>query len=187
MFVSLITRSAKMVAATLGAGFLALAAFPAAADTGATGYVIHPNDQLNVQVFGDASLSQNVTVLPTGDITYPLVGVIHVAGQTTEQAASTIATALKKYVRNPHVTVLISQQGKIDVMVLGGVAHPGKVELPTNATFTDAVAAAGGLSSSAQSYHDATVTDYAGHQSSVSLEKIYSEGDLSGNLPISDG
>jgi polysaccharide export outer membrane protein len=150
-------------------------------------YVIHPNDQLNVQVFGDPTMSQNVTVLPSGEINYPLVGNIRVAGQSPAQAAVTIANALRKYVRNPHVTVLVAQQGKVNVLVLGGVAHPGKVELTSSSTFTDAVAAAGGLTASAQLYSDATVTDYAGGTQKVSLEKIYSEGNLAGNVPVPDG
>jgi polysaccharide export outer membrane protein len=170
-----------MCAALTVAASLPVAAAPAG------GYVIHPNDQLNVQVFGDASLSQTVTVLPSGDIDYPLVGSIHVAGQNTEQAAKTVANALRKYVRNPHVTVLVTQQGQMNVLVLGGVEHPGKVELPSNATFVDAVAAAGGLSGSAQTYQDATVTAYDGSATKVSLQKIYAEGDLSGNVAVSDG
>jgi len=158
-----------------------------AATTAAPQYIIHPNDSLNVQVFGDPTLSQTVTVLPSGDINYPLVGSIHVAGQTPTQASATVAKALKKYVRDPHVVVLVAAQGKSDVLVLGGVLHPGKVELTSSGTFTDAVAAAGGLTSGAQLYNDATVTDYAGGTQKVSLEKIYAQGDLSGNIGVPDG
>ena len=71
--------------------------------------------------------------------------------------------------------------------MLGGVLHPGKVELTSSATFTDAVAAAGGLTSGAQLYNDATVTDYAGGTQKISLEKIYTQGDLSGNIGVPDG
>jgi len=190
----------RLPALVIGAVLVACVPFAAAAATATTTtataassrsaapqYIIHPNDQLDVQVFGDPTLSQNVTVLPSGDINYPLVGSIHVAGQTPTQASVTVATALKKYVRNPHVVVLVAQQGKVDVLVLGGVEHPGKVELTSSGTFTDAVAAAGGLSSSAQSYGDASVTDYTGDIQKVSLEKLYTEGDLSGDIPVSDG
>ena len=150
-------------------------------------YIIHPNDQLNVQVFGDPTLSQQVTVLPSGDINYPLVGSIHVAGQTPAQASATVTKALKKYVRDPHVVVLVQAQGKADILVLGGVLHPGKVELTSSGTFTDAVAAAGGLTSGAQQYGDATVTNYAGQTQKISLEKIYTQGDLSDNVGVPDG
>lgn len=177
----------RITALAFGLALFAGAPLVASAAPPAPQYVIHPNDQLNVQVFGDPTLTQTVTVLPSGDINYPLVGSIHVAGETPSQASVTVANALKKYVRNPHVVVLVQAQGKADVLVLGGVLHPGKVELTSSGTFTDAVAAAGGLTSGAQLYADATVTDYAGNTQKVSLEKLYTEGDLSGNVNVPDG
>jgi len=183
-----ITRSMRTTALVICAALLASGPLAAhAATTTPPQYIIHPNDQLNVQVFGDPTMSQTVTVLPSGDINYPLVGTIHVAGQTPTQASATVSKALKKYVRDPHVVVLVQAQGKADVLVLGGVQHPGKVELTSSGTFTDAVAAAGGLAAGAQLYSDATVTDYAGGTQKVSLEKIYTEGDLSSNVGVPDG
>lgn len=188
MIVHHITRSMRITALVICAALLACGPLAANAATATPPqYVIHPNDQLNIQVFGDPTLSQQVTVLPSGDINYPLVGSIHVAGQTPSQASATVTKALKKYVRDPHVVVLVQAQGKADVLVLGGVLHPGKVELTSSGTFTDAVAAAGGLTSGAQLYNDATVTDYAGGTQKISLEKIYTEGDLSGNIGVPDG
>jgi polysaccharide export outer membrane protein len=145
----------KFAAVALIAAYVAVASFSTPAASAPLVYTIHPNDQLSVQVFGDASLSQNVTVLPSGDINFPLVGNIHVGGESPEQASVTVANALRKYVRNPHVNVIVLQQGDINVLVLGGVAHPGKIQLTSNGTFTDAVAAAGGLSGTAQTYGDA--------------------------------
>lgn len=183
-----ITRSMRKKALVICAALLACIPLAAHAATATPPqYIIHPNDQLNVQVFGDPTLSQTVTVLPSGDINYPLVGSIRVAGQTPSQASATVARALKKYVRDPHVVVLVQAQGKADVLVLGGVLHPGKVELTSSGTFTDAVAAAGGLTSGAQTYNDATVTDYSGQTQKISLEKIYTDGDLSGNINVPDG
>src|SRR5207302_6418471 len=92
-------RAAVVVAAAVAAA--SIAAAPALAASPA--YVIHSNDQLNIQVFGDSTLSETTTVLPSGDIDYPLVGRIHVAGLTTGQASAAIASALKKYVRKPVV------------------------------------------------------------------------------------
>lgn len=186
MNVSLITRNMVCACAAIGAGLLLAVPSAVRADAPAA-YRIHANDQLSVQVFGDSSLSQTVTVLPSGDISYPLIGSVHVAGETTQEAGSTIATALKRYVRNPHVVVVITQQGQVNVMVLGGVNHQGNVQVPANATFTDAIAAAGGLTGTATTYGDATVTDYAGNAQKVSLEKIFVEGDMSSNVPVGDG
>jgi polysaccharide biosynthesis/export protein len=160
---------------------------PAPAPAPVTGYLIHPNDVLNIQVFGDSTLTQTVTVLPSGDIEYPLIGNVHLAGQTPTQAAATLTRALHKYVLNPHVNVAISQQGEINVLVLGGVQHPGKYQLSSSGTMVDAIAAAGGLLGTAQAYPTARVTDYNGNLQQVSLEKIYHDGDLSANIPVNEG
>jgi protein involved in polysaccharide export with SLBB domain len=62
MFVSHITRPMKIIAFVLGLALLSAAPLEARAAGNPPSYVIHPNDQLDVQVFGDPSLSQNVTV-----------------------------------------------------------------------------------------------------------------------------
>lgn len=161
-------------------------AAPAAA-VASPDYIIHSGDQLNVQVFGDASLSQVVTVLPSGDIQYPLIGKVHVAGQSPDQAAKTIGHALMKYVRKPVVSIILAQQGQINVLVLGGVQHPGKYQLTSAAKLTDAVSVAGGLAGTAQAYPTAKMTDYSGQMREVSLQKLYGEGDTSLDLPVTDG
>ena len=150
-------------------------------------YIIHSGDQLNVQVFGDASLSQAVTVLPSGDIQYPLIGSVHVAGQTPDRAAKTIAQSLKRFVRNPVVSIILAQLGQINVLVLGGVQRPGKYQLTSAAHLTDAVSVAGGLAGNAQAYPVAKLTDYSGQLREVSLQKLYGEGDTSLDLPVTDG
>jgi len=188
MNVSLITRNMVNACAAIAAAALITVPLVVRADSApAPAYHIHSNDQLSVQVFGDSTLTQTVTVLPSGDISYPLIGNVHVAGETTDQAAATITSALRRYVRNPHVVVVVTQQGQINVMVLGGVIHQGNVQVPSSATFTDAIAAAGGLAGTATTYGDATVSDYAGNSQKVSLEKIFVEGDLSNNIPVGDG
>jgi polysaccharide export outer membrane protein len=167
-------------------GSTAAAPAPAAAAPSPS-YIIHSGDQLNVQVFGDASLSQMVTVLPSGDIQYPLIGQVHVAGQSPDTAAKTIAQALKKYVIHPVVSIILAQQGQINVLVLGGVQHPGKYQLTSAAKLTDAVSVAGGLAGTAQAYPVAKMTDYSGQMQEISLQKLYGEGDTSLDLPVTDG
>jgi polysaccharide biosynthesis/export protein len=194
-------NAGRFVFASLLAAALFVAPHPAsAAPTGSTAaapapaasapspsYIIHSGDQLNVQVFGDASLSQMVTVLPSGDIQYPLIGQVHVAGQSPDTAAKTIAQALKKYVIHPVVSIILAQQGQINVLVLGGVQHPGKYQLTSAAKLTDAVSVAGGLAGTAQAYPVAKMTDYSGQMQEISLQKLYGEGDTSLDLPVTDG
>lgn len=159
---------------------------PARADSG---YRVHGGDQLNVTVYGDTSLTGTQTVLPDGSINMPLVGRVHVGGQTPDQAAQTIAYALHKYVRHPVVTVAVLQEGPINVLVLGNVKNPGKYPLqPQGSMLTDAIAAAGGLGPVDGPYPDARVAAQNGSSiQSVSLQKLLHDGDTSANLPLQDG
>jgi polysaccharide biosynthesis/export protein len=147
--------------------------------------VIHPGDQLSIQVFGEQP--QSVTVLPDGSIEYPLLGRIHIAGMSIPDASHTLATKLAKYVRNPMVTILVTQQGQPTVLVLGNVKNPGKYAVRADARLTDALAAAGGIADVNGPLPDARISDDAGNIKSVSLEQLLQKGDLGLDTPIGDG
>lgn len=153
----------------------------------AAGTTIHPGDQLSVQVYGDQSLTQTVTVLNDGSIVYPLVGQVPVAGKTPEQAAILLKDRLLKYVRHPVVTIAISQLAQPNVMVLGDVKNPGKYQLRSDATLSDAIAAAGGLGDIDGAYPNARISNPAGAITNVSLQKLLREGDTQLDERLGEG
>jgi len=177
---------ARLAAVTVGMVLLATFAGPARADSG---YTLHSGDQLNVNVYGDQTLTGPQTVLPDGNIELPLVGKVHVGGQTPEQAAQTITYALQKYVRHPVVSVSVTQEGPINVLVLGNVKNPGKYPLPPSGSMlTDAIAAAGGIGPFDGPYPDARIASASGATvDPVSLEKLLHNGDMSQNVALQDG
>lgn len=177
----------RFIAALTATAVLAAAAcVPALADS-AAGTVIHPGDQLSVQVYGDQSLTQNVTVLNDGTIAYPLIGQVPVAGKTPEQAASILRERLLKYVRHPVVTIAISQLAQPNVMVLGDVKNPGKYQLRSDARLSDAIAAAGGLSDQDGNYPLARVSDPNGRVTQVNLQKLLRGGDTQTDQRLGEG
>lgn len=149
--------------------------------------VIHPGDQLSVQVYGDQSLTQNVTVLNDGTIAYPLIGQVPVAGKTPTEAAEILKTRLLKYVRHPVVNVAISQLAQPTVLVLGDVKTPGKYPLRSDAHVSDAIAAAGGLGDINGDYPQARISDPTGHVTQVSLQKLLRNGDTSQDERLGEG
>lgn len=175
-------RAVSLVAAAFAASCTAGTAYAAASGT-----VIHPGDQLNVQVYGDQSLTQTVTVLNDGTIEYPLIGQVPVAGKTPDQAANVLKTRLLKFVRHPVVTIAISQLAQPNVMVLGDVKTPGKYQLRSDAHLSDAIAAAGGLGDINGDYPDARVSDPAGHVHQASLQKLLRNGDTSSDESLVEG
>lgn len=168
--------------------YAAVDALPASQATAHSdpGYTIHGGDELNVIVYGEKDLTQIVTVLPSGTISYPLIGEVRVGGLTPTQAANTLTTSLKHYLRQPQVSVVVAKEGPLAVLVLGNVLKPGKYELPSRSRLTDAIASAGGLGITDGDLPDARMADSHGDVKQVSLQKLLHDGNTQQNLPLGD-
>ncbi|MDC0889443.1 polysaccharide export protein [bacterium] len=112
-------------------------------------YVIGVGDSLQISVWRNQDLSASVVVLPSGDISVPLVGDIKAAGSTTEQLADTISKGLDSFVRQPSVTVsvlsAVSAEYLQRVRITGAVNNPLSIPYRRGLTVLDFVLQAGGL------------------------------------------
>ena len=108
-------------------------------------YRLAVGDKLRVEVYKDAQLSQSLQVRPDGKITLPLVGDITAAGLTSIELRDQIGSALKEYVTNPVVTVIVVETVPSVIYVMGEVAHPGAVPLNGPTSVLQALAMAGGF------------------------------------------
>lgn len=107
---------------------------------------IRVGDVLNVQVFGEATLSMpQATVRPHGAISLPLLGEQAAAGLTPDELGQRLAKALDAYVKEARVTVILVSS-TIVVHVLGEVGGSGRREFPRPVPILDVLAEAGGLS-----------------------------------------
>jgi polysaccharide biosynthesis/export protein len=170
---------ALVLAVAAGCATLAASALPA--------QIIHPGDQLSIQVYGQQSLSQTVTVMQDGTIEYPLIGRVQLGGQTVDSATSQLRTKLAEYVRNPMVSIAITQLAQPDVLVLGDVKNPGKYQLRSDARVTDAIAAAGGLAEENGDLPEARVSDAQGDITRVSLQALLHDGDVTQDRALAEG
>ena len=113
------------------------------------GYILSPNDQIAVEVFGEDDLRTNGRLNAEGNLSLPLLGSIHLAGLTLTQAASKITELYgRDYLVNPKVNVMLLGYAKRRFSVLGQVNRPGSYELPDGSPggidILEAVAMAGG-------------------------------------------
>lgn len=108
-------------------------------------YRLGPGDKLRVEVYREAQLSQSLQVRPDGKITLPLVGDVLAAGKTSIELRDGLTTALKEYVTNPVVTVIVVEASAAQVFVIGEVANPGVQVMQGPMTVLQALAQAGGL------------------------------------------
>jgi polysaccharide export outer membrane protein len=118
---------------------------PTRAGAQAADYRLGPGDKLRVEVYKDAQLSQSLQVRPDGRITLPLVGDVQASGVTPIELRDRIATALREYVTNPVVTVIVVETIAPLVYVMGEVNNPGSIELHGPISALQALAMAGGF------------------------------------------
>jgi polysaccharide export outer membrane protein len=78
-----------------------------------------------------------------GMISLPLLNDVQAAGLTPMQLGSSLSEKLKKYVADPHVTIVVTQMNSQRVYVTGEVLHPGAMNLTPNMTVLQALATSG--------------------------------------------
>ena len=111
-------------------------------------YIVGPEDQLLVNVYGKSVANWKLDVSPEGNINIPGVGIVNVSGKTIEQATSLIKNRLlaSNYAigQGTSVQVSLGNIRGIKVILLGQVVKPGTYTLPSLATVFNALYAAGG-------------------------------------------
>src|SRR5690348_14257743 len=107
---------------------------------------IGPGDLLDLKVFDVPELDQVVRVNDYGDASFSLIGGLHVAGLTVDEARLLIASKLREgnYILNPQVAVLIREYNSQGVSVIGEVKRPGVYGVLGRQSLLDVIAAAGG-------------------------------------------
>ena len=109
-------------------------------------YLVGPFDKLNISVFGIEELTkEEVQVDASGRLSFPLVGMVEVSGKTPHEIEAVLAERLKKaYIRDPQVTVNLTDTLSQFVTVEGTVAKPGLYPVIGHMTLLRAVATAQG-------------------------------------------
>ena len=106
-------------------------------------YQLAANDQMRITVFDEEALSGEYIVTPEGNIAFPLLGDIAVAGLTPSEVGELIYQRLSpQYMSNPRINVEVLSYRP--VYVLGEVGRSGTYDYVPEMTATQAIAAAGG-------------------------------------------
>lgn len=113
-------------------------------------YVIGPDDEIAIDVFGYQEANFRLIVSPEGNINMPAVGYVSVNGLTVEQATKRIREKMIKngYARlaggQTQLAVNISKVRTIKVTIIGQVRKPGTYSLSSLSNLFNALYAAGG-------------------------------------------
>ena len=112
-------------------------------------YKLGIGDAVEVNVWRNPDLSVAVIVRPDGKISVPLAGDIEVDGVSSNDLSKIIEERLNSYIRNPKVTVIVSNPTSAEfihrVRVTGAVAAQRSIPYRKGITVLDVILEAGGV------------------------------------------
>lgn len=119
---------------------------PSPTNTGTPEFRLGPYDSIVVEVLGVPELRREGRIDGSGHFSLPLIGSVPAAGMSTAQFAQVVADGLRgRYVRDPHVSVNVTQVVSQLVTVDGAVRDPGRYPVTGSMTLQQAIASAHGL------------------------------------------
>lgn len=113
-------------------------------------YRLRKGDTFDVEMAFSPEFNQTVAVQPDGFVTLKGAGSVHVEGQSIPEITATLKSAYKDILHDPEISVALKDFEKPYFIASGEVGKPGKYDLRSNLTVTEAVAIAGGFSEKAK-------------------------------------
>ncbi|MEO8117501.1 MAG: polysaccharide biosynthesis/export family protein, partial [Bacteroidota bacterium] len=115
-------------------------------------YILGPDDELSVDIYGVSETHYKLKVTPEGSVYIPNVGPVYVAGLTVDQASSKITNKLSSTIYKAIITgstkvqVSLGNIRSIQVTIIGEAKQPGTYTISSLATVFNALYLCGGPS-----------------------------------------
>lgn len=165
-------------------------------------YKIGAGDVLTITFWERAKSESYVTLVrPDGKISYSFMDDIEVAGHTCHEVDEILTNALRKYIRNPRIDVVVKeyrsksallfgQINRLETSISGIGTGPGKYPLTGKMRILDLIVMAGGPISG-EEFANADLRRVevvrGGKSYTVNLYNAMFQGDVSQNIVIDDG
>ncbi len=153
-------------------------------------YIVGPDDQLQVSVFGVQEYTGDLVVSPEGAISVPNVGLVRVAGMTIEAVTQKLRNIMGGSVYSSlrsggsKLSVTIGKIRSIKVTVIGST-HPSNYTLSSLATVYNALYVAGGPSEFG-SFRQIELVRNNKVIDTIDLYQLLLHGDQSSNIGLKD-
>jgi polysaccharide export outer membrane protein len=113
-------------------------------------YRLHQSDALEIRFIFSPEFDQSVTVQPDGLVVLRGAGDLAAEGLSLSELRDAVRRAYASILRDPEVTVVLKDFERPFFIAGGQVGRPGRYELRSPTTVTEAVAIAGGLTEQAK-------------------------------------
>ncbi len=168
-------------------------AVPAAPLPGPTGRTAPPvasssdhrlsaGDSIEISVFQEPDLSARVTLSKEGKVSLPLINEISLSGLTSIEASQALAKRYRQgYLKNPKITVIISDFSKQRFTILGAINKPGSYYFPTGETLSllQAIGMAGGYTRAANASNVTVKRRQGARPIKVNAKRMAQQGETS--------
>ena len=153
-------------------------------------YRLRQGDVLTLSFQLCPEFNQDVTVQPDGEISPRGVNAIAVEGQSLDEATRTLTHTYTSIMREPVIAVVLKDSEKPYFIAAGEVTRPGKYDLRSSLTITEAVAIAGGFDKDAKSSQVVLfrpVGDETFQTKVIDVKKLLADRDLSADAHVLPG
>ena len=96
-----------------------------AGDAAQRDYLLHPNDDIDIKFPYQASLNDSVRVRPDGKIQLQMVGAVQAEGRSPEELQKDLTKRYARFLRNPHLAVMVRSFNSQSVRTAGGGGRGG--------------------------------------------------------------
>ncbi|MBT5923785.1 MAG: ATPase [Cellvibrionales bacterium] len=109
-------------------------------------YIMGPGDNIIVQLYGKNNQSHALTINREGEIQFPNLGPMAVAGLSFTDVKALIGTTVSEQMIGVKVSVTVGKLRSIRIFILGAAKLPGSYTINSLSTMTNALFASGGIS-----------------------------------------
>jgi len=150
------------------------------------GYILGTGDSVSVQIFGKENREINLTVSREGELVFPTLGPIKVAGLTFSELKKFVSNKIKQKIIGVDVVVSLDELRSMRILVLGDAYKPGPYTMSSLSSVTHAIFAAGGVSNIG-SLRNITVKRRGQVVQQVDLYDLLIHGDSSSDILLQTG
>ena len=152
-------------------------------------FKLGPGDILEISVWKEVGLYNEVRVRPDGGITFPLVGEVQAGGRSAAQLQQELVSKIKRFIPDPVVTVSVMQVISNHIFVIGKVNRPTDFTPPAYVNVMQALTMAGGLNAFAKAGDIKILRRVNGKEISIPLDygDVANGDNLKQNIFLRDG
>ena len=108
-------------------------------------YILGPDDNIRIILYGNNNGTYRLNVTREGEIFFPGIGPIAVAGLTFLDTKETIQKIVENQLIGTQVSITLGSLRSIDIFVLGDAYQPGMFTVSALSTLTNAIFKSGGI------------------------------------------